>query len=177
MSRFGGGALSEVDDVHRKLIGRLQFLQGIGQGVFHVAEFEWYGAHGAGDRHTFIASDSFELALEKACLAEGGRDQQEARVRHGEQGSLPGTASFNVRVVVELVHDDIVDFRLLAIAQGDVGQDLGGAAQDRCPAVDACVAGHHADIFRPEVAAEGEEFFIHQCLDRAGVDGLAALGG
>ena len=63
-----------------------------------------------------------------------------------------------------------------AFAQGDVGQDFRRATEDRRVAIDRGVAGAEPDIVRPELAAERQPFFIHQRLDRAGVDGTFALG-
>ena len=80
-----------------------------------------------------------------------------------------------VGVVVELVHDDVVHRGGSAIAEGDVGEDLGGAADDRGVVVDGGVAGDHADVFRAEHMAEREKFLIGERLDRNGVVGAAAL--
>ena len=87
---------------------------------------------------------------------------------------MPGAAAFEVGVVVKLVHDHVVDLCLIAVAQGDVGKNLRGATEDGCAAIDAGVACHHADIFRTEIATEREELLVDQCLNRAGVNGLAA---
>ena len=62
-----------------------------------------------------------------------------------------------------------------AIAQVDVGEDIGRAAKDRGTTVDGGVPCHHADIFGTEVATEFEELLIDQRLDRVGVNGLFAL--
>ena len=80
-----------------------------------------------------------------------------------------------VGVVVELVHDDVVHRGVRAVAEGDVGEDFRGAADDRGVVVDGGVAGDHADVFRAEDVAEGEEFLVGECLDRDGVVGAAAL--
>ena len=78
---------------------------------------------------------------------------------------------------MELVHDDVVHEGVRAVAEGDVGEDLGGAADDRGVVVDGGVAGDHTDVFRAEDVAEGEgeEFFVGERLDRNGVVGAAAL--
>ena len=47
------------------------------------------------------------------------------------QRHLPGPAAVRVGVEVELVHHDLADVGVGAVAQRDVGQDLGGAADDR----------------------------------------------
>ena len=80
-----------------------------------------------------------------------------------------------VGVVVELVHDDVVHRGVRAVAEGDVGEDFGSAADDRSRVVDGGVAGDHADVFRAEDVAEGEEFLVGEGLDRDGVVGAAAL--
>ena len=76
---------------------------------------------------------------------------------------------------MELVHDDVIHGGVLAVAEGDVGEDLGGAADDGCVVVDGGVAGDHADVFRAEHVAEGKEFLVSERLDRDGVVGAAAL--
>ena len=76
---------------------------------------------------------------------------------------------------MELVHDHVVHWGLRAVAEGDVGEDLGGAADDRRVAVDGGIAGDHADVFRAEHVAEREEFLVGERLDRDGVVGAAAL--
>jgi hypothetical protein len=64
---------------------------------------------------------------------------------------------------------------LLPVSQRDVGEDFGGAADDRGVVVDGGVAGDHADVFRAEDVAEGDEFLVGERLDRDGVVGAAAL--
>ena len=61
---------------------------------------------------------------------------------------------------MELVHDDVVNRGVRAVAEGDVGEDFGGAADDRGVVVDGGVAGDHADVFRAEDVAEGKEFLV-----------------
>ena len=62
-----------------------------------------------------------------------------------------------------------------ALAQGYVGEDLGGAADDWGVVIDGGVAGDHADVFRAENVAEGEEFLAGERLDRDGIIGAATL--
>ena len=76
---------------------------------------------------------------------------------------------------MELVHDDVVHGGVRAVAEGDVRENFGGAANDRGVVVDGGVAGDHADVFRAEDVAEREEFFVGERLDRNGVVGAAAL--
>ena len=72
---------------------------------------------------------------------------------------------------MELVHDDVMDVGVLAFAQGEIGEDLRRAADDRCGWVDGRIPGDHSDIFRPEGVAERKEFLVGQRLDRDGVIG------
>jgi hypothetical protein len=46
----------------------------------------------------------------------------------------------------------------------DVGEDLRGAAQDRRVGIHTGVAGHHADVFRAEVAAQARNFSFTSAL-------------
>ena len=64
---------------------------------------------------------------------------------------------------------------LLPVSQRDVGEDLGGAADDGRVVVDGGVAGDHADVFRAEHVAEGEEFFVGERFDWDGVIRAATL--
>ena len=61
-----------------------------------------------------------------------------------------------------------------AFAQGLVGEDFGGAADDRRVGVDTAVAGDHADVVSSEHFDQIEELFGDQRLDRRGVVGAAA---
>ena len=77
---------------------------------------------------------------------------------------------------MEFVHDDFLHIGLRAFAQRNVGEDFGGAAKNGRVTIDRSVAGAEADVVGAELAAEGHEFFIHQRLDRAGVNGASAPG-
>ena len=77
---------------------------------------------------------------------------------------------------MKFIHDHVPDICLRAFAQGDIGQDFSGAAENRGVAVDGGIAGAESDVVRAEIAAEREPLFIHQGLDWAGIDGTAALG-
>ena len=76
---------------------------------------------------------------------------------------------------MELVHDDVVHWGVRAVAEGDVRENFGGAANDRGVVVDGGVAGDHADVFRAEDVAKGEGFLVGERLDRDGVVRAAAL--
>ena len=77
---------------------------------------------------------------------------------------------------MKFVHDHVLHVGRRAFAQRDVGENFRRAAEDGRVAVHRGVAGAQADVVRPELAAERHEFFIHQRLDRAGVNRAPALG-
>ncbi len=77
---------------------------------------------------------------------------------------------------MELVHHDLADVGVGTVAQGDVRQDLGGAADDGSVLVDSGVPGHHPDAVRPESGAQREEFFRHQRFDGRGVEAALFVG-
>ena len=148
----------------------------LGQRDFGVGEFQRHGAVLGGDGHRRTAIEPGQLLLEKGRVAQRGGHQQEPGLGQRQQGHLPGDAAVAVGVVMEFVHDDFLDVGAGAFAQGDVGEDFGGAAEDRGVAIDGGVAGAEADVFRAEFAAEGEPFLVDKGLDGAGVDGALALG-
>ena len=100
--------------------------------------------------------------------------EEEAALRQSEERDLPRPSARVVGVVVELVDDDVVDGSELAIAQGHVGEDLGGAADDGGVGIDGGVAGDEADVLGAEGLAEGEELFVGESLDGDGVVAGAA---
>jgi len=77
---------------------------------------------------------------------------------------------------MKLVHHHVIDGGALSLAQGLVGQDLRGAADDQRVGVDGGVARGHAHQLGAEVAGEGEELLVHQRLDRRCVVRTLALG-
>ena len=80
-----------------------------------------------------------------------------------EQRHLPGDAAVPVRVPVELVHDHVVHGRVFALAQGDVGQHLRGAAEDGRVPVHGGVARGEPDVLGPS----SRQRAIHFSLTRA----------
>ena len=96
--------------------------------------------------------------------------------RQLQERHLPRPAAVRLAVVVELVHHHQPDVGAGALAQGDVGEHLGGAGDDRRVGVDAGVAGQHADVVGPEHLAQREELLAHQRLDRRGVERHPPVG-
>ena len=117
----------------------------------------------------------FDVAHDAAHVAEGGRHEQEAGVGEGDERHLPGPAAVAVGVVVELVHHDVWGVEVLTLAEGEVCQHLGRAADDGSVRIDAGVTGQHAHVVGAEVRAQGEELFACQRLDRRGVEAPPSL--
>ena len=68
---------------------------------------------------------------------------------------------------MEFVHRHEAHIGMGAFAQSLIGEDFGGAADDRRVRVDVAVTGDHADIVAPEHFDQVEEFLRHQRLDPA----------
>ncbi len=168
--------LGEVHDVDRRPVGAQQLLEGLVQRRRDVLEVQRDRAVGAHDQCALGVRAPLQVVLEPRDVAEGGAHEDELRVDQLDQRNLPGPAAVGLGVEVELVHDDEADVGVRALTQRQVGEDLGGAADDRRTAVDGGVAGHHPDVLGPELRAEGEELLAHQRLDRRGVERPLAVG-
>ena len=173
---LGGVVLRKVDEIDGRFVRSEELLQrGVG-GSLDVGKLQRDGPLGVGDDGRLGVRELGECLFEKRGAAHGGGHEQEARVAHGEQRHLPSDAAILVGVVVELVHDDFAERSGGAIAEGVVGENLGGAAEDRGVAIYGRVAGGHAHVIRPEVAAEGEELLVDERLNGAGVHGAPPFG-
>ena len=170
------GGLGEVHDVNRGLVGGEQLAQRFVQRLEAEREDERDRALGVLDDRGRPAGPARQIVGEPRDVAQGGRHENELRLGQFDEGHLPGPAAVRVSVVVELVHDDLADVGLRAVAQRDRGQHLGGAADDRRLGVDRGVAGHHADILRSEDLAQREELLADQGLDGRGVVAALAVG-
>ena len=168
--------LGEVHDVDGLLAVVEQVADRFKECGFAVLEIERHGPFGARDEHSSASRPPAQVLLELGGVAEGGRHQQEVRTTKFEQGHLPGPPSITVAVVVKLVHHDEVDIGVVALAQGSVGEDLGGADDHGGIAVDGGVAGDHADVVGPERCDHLEELLAHQRLDGRRVDRTLSLG-
>ena len=167
---LGRGALGEVHEVNGRTIGGEELGHAFGQRRLRPLERERHraavAAHGQGRR----TGQAREVLLEQIHRAQRGRHQQETGLGQREQGSLPGIAALVVGVVMKFIHHDGSDVGVITAGECNVGEDLGGTAQHERLGIHGGVAGHHADVLRAEIAAEAEEFLVHQRLDRAGID-------
>ncbi len=95
--------------------------------------------------------------------------EKKLRLRQREQRDLPGPATLRICKVVELIHHDCRYVGFLSLAQGDVGDDLFGAADNGRICVDVRVSCKHANVVFAQQLDQGEELFVDERLDRGGV--------
>ncbi len=169
------GALGEVDEVDRGPPRLHQVLDGLVQRRLPVLELQRDRAVARAHLCHRAPGDRAEALADGRHVPERRGHEQEARLLEEEEGHLPGHPALPVGVVVELVHHHRVDPRA-RLPKGQVHEDLGRAADDGCVSVHGGVAGHHADVFRTEDAAEVEELLVDERLDGAGVVGALAPG-
>ena len=101
--------LGEVDDVDRRLPGVQQLLDRLVHRRRRVVVVQRHRALGVGDQRGRPAGAAGEVLAQRRDVAEGGRHQQELRLRQLQQRHLPGPAAVGVAVEVELVHDHEAD--------------------------------------------------------------------
>ena len=166
---FQGGLLGEVHHVDRGLAGVKQFGDGLVHRRDRIRVVQRHRAFGVRDQGGRPAGAPGEVLTQERHITEGGRHQQELGSRQLQQRHLPGPAAVGVAVEVELIHHHQADVSLSTFAQRDVGQNLGGAGDDRRTGVDRGVPGEHADVARPEDRTQCEELLTDQRLDGRGV--------
>lgn len=164
-----------MHDVDGRLALLQQALDGLLHRGHHVLVLERHGPGDAGDPCGWASGPAGEVVRDGRDVAEGGGHEQELRPFEHEQRHLPGPATVGVAVEVELVHHHDVDVGVGSLAQRQVREDLGGAADDRGVGVDGRVARDHADVLGAEQVDELEELLGDQGLDRRGVVAPLAL--
>ena len=172
---FDSGPLGGMDDVD----GSLMCLDDLRDGFVYWCQGP---AIGQGDGacypadHGSLASGAPGEVLRKTChIPQSRGHDDELSLGQLNQRNLPCPATLWLGEEMELVHHHLTDFGVPALAQRQVCQDLGGAADDGGIRIDGGVSGDHSDIFSSEGITQGEEFLVHQGLDRGGVPGAAAL--
>ena len=129
------------------------------------------GALGVSHQVALAAGQRRHFLLEAGRIAQGCAHQQELRLRKLQQGKLPRPTALRVGVEVELVHNDLAEVRILALAQGNIGENLRGAADNGCLRVDGGVAGNHAHVLGTKNIDQVKELLRHQRLNGGGVVG------
>ena len=119
--------LGEVHDVDRRLAGRSRSSSVSWTGVVRVVEVQRDRPVRRADHGRRSPGTPRQVRLEARHVAERRRHEEELRARQLEERHLPRPAAVGVGVEVELVHHDDTDVGVGALAQRDVGQDLGRA--------------------------------------------------
>ena len=141
-----GRLLREVHDVDRGLLGLHELLHRLLNRGGGVVEVQGDGALGMSHQVALATGQRRHFLLEAGRVAQGRAHQQELRLRKLQQGKLPRPTALRVRVEVELVHNDLAEVRILTLAQGNIGENLRGAADNGRLRVDGGVAGNHAHV-------------------------------
>ena len=128
---FHGRRLGERHDVDRAPVVAQRRADRLVHGGEDPGELERHGPLRAGDGHRLASAAPGEVLFEERRLPERRRHEQVLGVGHEQQRHLPRPAAVGLGDEVELVHDDQADVGELAVAQGVVGQHLGGRADDR----------------------------------------------
>ncbi len=170
-----GAALREVDDVDRGAPRPQKLLNRLLQGRLPVLERERDRALAGSNGDRWTSRELRDRFLEGLGGPEGRAHEQELSALEDEERDLPRDAALLVGIVVKLVDDHAVDRCGLALPEGDVRQDLRGAAHDLRVAIDRGVARHEAHPVRAEVTAQREEFLAHERLDGSRVVAAPAL--
>ena len=175
-STLCGGPLGEVDHIDRGLLGLGQLFERVHQGRGGVAVAQRHGANGRGDDDDVAPGPVRDLALEGGCVAQGGRHQQELRLRKLNQRHLPGPAPVRIGVEMELIHHHRTHIGGGTVAQRLIGQDLSCAADDGRLSVDRRIPGDHPHIRCAEDLHQREELLGDQGFDGRGVDAALTAG-
>ena len=168
--------LGEVDDVHRRLALIHEPLDDLVDRHPLVVVVQRHRALDAGDLRDRASGALPQIVRDGGDVAERRRHQEELRAGEGQQRHLPRPPALGVAVVVELVHDDLVDRGIRPLSEGEVREDLGRAADDRRIGVHGGIPRDHADLVGAEDLHEREELLAHQGLDRRRVVRAAASG-
>ena len=160
-----------MHNVDRGLLGLHELLHGLLNRGGGVVEVQGDGALGMSHQVALTAGQRRHFLLEAGRVAQGCAHQQELRLRKLQQGKLPRPAALRVGVEVELVHNDLAEVRILTLAQGNIRENLRGAADNGRLRVDGGVAGNHAHVLGTKNIDEVEELLRHQRLNGGGVVG------
>ena len=116
LGALGGFELGEVDDIDGSLALRHQAFERGGQRQLGVGIVQRHRPVLGSDGDRWAPVQTCERLLEEGGVAERGGHQEVARLRQRQQRYLPGDAAVAVGVVVELVHDHLLDVGLRPFA-------------------------------------------------------------
>ena len=173
---LGRRRLAGMHQVDRRRPGVHQLGQRLGQGRHRPLEDQRYRTRRS-RQHLGRASGALGEQLDQTGhITQGGAHDHELRLGQLAGRHLPGPAAIGVGDEVVFVGHHHLEVGAGTLAQRDVGQDLGRAADDRRVRVHRGVPGDHADQVGAEVIHPGEELLADQRLDRGGVVDPAAGG-
>ena len=125
LGAFEGGGLREMHDVDGGLVGGHQIFDGFADRRGRVREHQRHGAFCAGDDGGGFPGTARQIFGEEVDLTESCRHQQELGVRQLDERNLPRPTSIGFGVEVELVHHDLADIGVRALAQCKIRDDFG----------------------------------------------------
>jgi hypothetical protein len=175
LCELGRPTLREAHDVNGRFSRAHQIGNGFVERRLAVLEVERHGPLGRAYGDGLLARERDQSLFELVGRAERRAHQQKRGPLEDQKRHLPGDAALSIRVVVKLVHDDVVHRRVATVAKRHVREHLGRAADDGRVTVDCGVPREHADVFGTEVLAEREELLVHERLDRRRVEGAPSL--
>ncbi len=141
-----GCGLREVHDVDRRLASRQQVVDRLMDRGELVVEVQRHRTFDARHGRCLAAGAPTQVCRQRGHIAQGRRHQDELRLRQREQRNLPRPPAIRVGVEVELIHHDLPDVSRRSLAQSEVGEDLGRAADDRSIRVHRRITRDHADV-------------------------------
>ena len=163
--------LREVHNVDRSLLGLHELLHRLLNRGGGVVEMQRNGTLRMRHQVTLTTGQRRHLLLEASRIAQGRAHQQELRLRKLQQGKLPRPAALRVGVEMELVHNDLAEVRILTLAQGNIGENFRGAADNGRLRINGGVAGNHAHVLGTKNIDQVKELLRHQRLNGGGVVG------
>ena len=163
--------LREVHNVDRSLLGLHELLHRLLNRGGGVVEMQRNGTLRMRHQVTLTTGQRRHLLLEASRIAQGRAHQQELRLRKLQQGKLPRPATLRVGVEMELIHNDLAEVRILTLAQGNIGENFRGAADNRRLRINGGVAGNHAHVLGTKNIDQVKELLRHQRLNGGGVVG------
>jgi len=173
---LGRGGLAGMHQIYRCTAGVNEFGEGLGQRGHRPCEDQRHRTLGLRDDLGRTSGALGQLRRQVADIAQGGAHEHELGLRQFAGGDLPRPAAVGVGDEVVLVGHHHLYVGLVALAQRDIGQDLGGAADDRRIRIHRGVAGDHADQIGAEIVHPAEELLADKGLDGRCVVDATAIG-
>jgi hypothetical protein len=157
-ARSTADGLGEVHDVHRGLVGGQQLLEHLGERRHPEVVHEGDGAGGRADHGDGPAGALGQVSVNRVTSPSVADISTNWASGSSSSGTCQAQPRGRVGEVVELVHDDLADVGVAALPQGEVGEDLRGAADDRGVGVDLASPVSMPTLSAPKVADRSKNF-------------------